>query len=65
MTRLIVNDTTKNAIANMSFSIIKQMIPITNSTLDVIARAFNTLGLICVTPSMIFNNITNHTWLEE
>ena len=46
MTRLIAKDTAKNAIASISFSIIRSTIPITNKTLEVIAMAFKILGLI-------------------
>lgn len=46
MTRLIAKDTAKNAIASISFSIIRNTIPITNKTLEVIAMDFKILGLI-------------------
>lgn len=59
MTKLIDNDTAKKVIAKISFNITKNTIPITNRTLDAMAKTFNIRGLICVHPLLYLTFITN------
>ncbi len=62
ITKLIAKDTAKKAIASMSLSIIKNTIPITNKTLEVIAMAFNILGLIRLhSLNLTFSYTYHHT----